>query len=267
MPKQKFYRPIFINNIKTNYGISKDGEIISLNYKNSKTVSVLKPQTDKDGYKYIHIHVDGKVHNCRISRLVALTYIPIPKRYINKGYTADDLEVNHKDGIKSNNHISNLEWCTPRENILHAERNNLRVHKMGENHPMAKYTEHDIRKVCVLFVKNEYSIKQISDLTGVDIHTVFSIFERKLWKSVSKDYDFSNYNVKSDRRTNCPLRKYEIDKIHEICKLLEDGELTMNEISNKTGVSNGLIQKIKYRSIYQDISKGYNFKIRKFKNK
>ncbi|MBR5795607.1 MAG: HNH endonuclease, partial [Erysipelotrichaceae bacterium] len=57
-------------------------------------------------------------------------------------------QVNHIDGDKSNNHISNLEWCTPRENLIHAEASGLR------NHPSGKEDKRSIQ------------IKQIDDLTG-----------------------------------------------------------------------------------------------------
>lgn len=60
---------------------------------------------------------DGKAKTFSVNRLVALMFVP------------NDLgkpEVNHKDTNKLNNHASNLEWCTTKENIQHAYKNGLR---------------------------------------------------------------------------------------------------------------------------------------------
>ena len=257
------YKYIYIDGKKTRYAVSKNGTVLSTNYNNTHTWKELKLQTDKDGYKTVHLHINGKTINCRVHRLVAYSFIPLPKRYAKLGLTRNDLEVNHKNGDKSNNHISNLEWCTTKENIIHAELNNLRKHKSGIDHPMVKYTNLQIRQVCYLFEKNELSMKQISDKTGVDIHTVFDIKNNGRWSSISKNYNLDNYNVKGDRRTNCPLRKYDIKLIHKICSMIEKGDKTMKEISYECGVSDGLVQHIKYRSLYSDISKNYNFTKRK----
>jgi len=70
---------------------------------------MLKPHSDKDGYAIVVInykgHKDVKVH-----RLVA-------KAFIKDGPVGE--QVNHKNGIKDDNNVGNLEWCTARENILH----------------------------------------------------------------------------------------------------------------------------------------------------
>lgn len=264
MSKTKLYKPLFIDGNKTQYAVSKNGDILSLNYGNTKKIKCLKLQTDDDGYKTVHLRINGVVKNFRVHRLVAMVYISLPKKYIKRGYTEEDLEVNHKDGDKSNNSVYNLEWCTTKENILHAEKTGLRKHNnQGEKHPLVKYKEKQIRKVCKLLEENILTIKQISTETDVDIHTVYDISIHNAWTIISDDYDIDNHSVKSDRRTNCPLRVYDINDIDNVCKLLEEGELTMKQISDKTGISTGLIQKIKYGVIYQDISEKYNFKIRK----
>lgn len=63
---------------------------------------IRKQSTYKSGYMYVGLHKNGKGKNWKIHRLVALAFIPNP----------DNLpEVNHKDENKTNNHVSNLEWC------------------------------------------------------------------------------------------------------------------------------------------------------------
>lgn len=71
----------------------------------------------------------SKTHkNYKVHRLVAETFILNQK---NKP------EVNHKDGNKSNNNISNLEWCTSSENQIHAFKTGLQKIKKGEEHHSA----------------------------------------------------------------------------------------------------------------------------------
>jgi len=92
------------------YEITKDGKVWS-NYSNK----YLKPDDNGKGYKIVHLqyqlHPKKLYRTLYIHRLVAQAFIPNPD---NKS------QVNHIDGNKSNNDITNLEWATPKENMLHA---------------------------------------------------------------------------------------------------------------------------------------------------
>lgn len=87
----------------------KDGTIYK-RYLNGE-MKKAKQSTVSSGYKVINIIIGGKTRNLVAHRIVAKTYIPNPK---NKP------QVNHIDGNKQNNHVSNLEWCTAKENAHHA---------------------------------------------------------------------------------------------------------------------------------------------------
>jgi hypothetical protein len=84
------------------YLITLDGRVFSL-----KTMRFLKNITRPNGYVYVKI--GNKTYMAH--RLVALTYIPNPE---NKP------QVNHIDGVKTNNKLFNLEWNTQSENIKHS---------------------------------------------------------------------------------------------------------------------------------------------------
>ena len=77
---------------------------------------ILKLHKHDDGYLHCLLSVDGKSEMKSVHRLVAITFIPNPD---NKP------DVNHIDGNKTNNAVTNLEWVTKSENMQHAIKNNL----------------------------------------------------------------------------------------------------------------------------------------------
>ena len=81
--------------------------------KNNKTNKVLKLRPNYKGYLKTNISINGKLKTVFVHRLVAETFLPS---------SYENLQVNHKDGNKLNNHVSNLEWITASENIKHAYR-------------------------------------------------------------------------------------------------------------------------------------------------
>ena len=87
------------------YRINRCGLIVS-SYKNKKT---LKPATDKDGYLRVTLVKDGTNKCHYVHRLVARTFIE----------DNSIKQVNHKNGIKNDNRVDNLEWVTCQENIKH----------------------------------------------------------------------------------------------------------------------------------------------------
>lgn len=77
-----------------------------------KTVGkILSPETTKWGYKRVILSKNGRARKHSVHRLVALHFIENPE---------DKPEVNHKDGNKAHNDMSNLEWATEGENATHA---------------------------------------------------------------------------------------------------------------------------------------------------
>lgn len=103
-----------------NYEVSDHGSIRSLGFKFHKA-KVLKPGlVGKENGQYLSIQFGKNGKKRYVHRLVAVTFIKNP---VNKR------EVNHKDGNKLNNHVSNLEWVTPSENRQHAYDTGLKVFK------------------------------------------------------------------------------------------------------------------------------------------
>ncbi len=104
------------------YLISKDGSVQCTKYKRIDgrhfPSKILKPQRNRTGYEYYTLYHNKKSTIHFGHRLVAIHYIPNPKKLE---------QVNHKDGKKRHNHYSNLEWCTASENMKHAVRTGLRI--------------------------------------------------------------------------------------------------------------------------------------------
>lgn len=93
------------------YVVYSDGRVFS-NYSNK----FLKPSENRDGYLTLRLYYDGKPHFWFLHRLVATLYIDNPNNLP---------QINHKDGNKSNNDVSNLEWCDSYYNNKHARNTGL----------------------------------------------------------------------------------------------------------------------------------------------
>ena len=98
------------------YQVSDLGKVRSVNrivkYKDGRIYKypskILKTHTDPKGYPQVGFNVNGKKTNHRIHRLVAESFLGKPDEIL--------MSVNHIDGIKTNNHLDNLEWVTYSEN-------------------------------------------------------------------------------------------------------------------------------------------------------
>jgi len=119
-----------IKGYENSYGIDSEGVVYSCFDNNLK---IRKLSTDKGGYLVVTLYSKNKSKQFKVHRLVASAFIDNPE---NKKC------VNHKDGNKKNNNISNLEWCTHGENKSHSFRvlNEKHWHK-GKTGKSCKYSK------------------------------------------------------------------------------------------------------------------------------
>lgn len=127
-----------IPNTQNRYEISNYGRVRSVErvihypngYNKYHPAKILKLTNDYYGYPMLNIRNNGKFVTYKVHRLVAQMFIPNPQ---NKK------EVNHKNGVKEDNYVENLEWVTSRENKIHAI-------KMGLSNPVANLRYDNIPK-------------------------------------------------------------------------------------------------------------------------
>ena len=144
-----------------NYSVSDQGRV-----RNDKSERILKHGKYLKGYLLVGLFKNGKKYGKRVHRLVAEHFIPNPE---------NRPQVNHKNGIKSDNRLQNLEWCTESENMKHAFKTGLCL--------SSKLTEVQVLKIRQLLTQG-LTQKAIGDLFGVGGSTIGNIKTGKLWGHV-----------------------------------------------------------------------------------
>lgn len=136
---------------------------------------ILTPSISKKGYAFLRLSKDGVGKMFSIAGLVAGAFIgPRPYRR----------QVNHKDCNKRNNHYSNLEYVTCRENLLHAMKNNLTRYCRGEKSNGHKITEKMVLEIREIYSTGNFSQKELAKKYGIKEPAVSHIINRRNWKHI-----------------------------------------------------------------------------------
>jgi len=133
---------------------------------------VLKEYLDIYGYHTVNLYKGIKKRNSKIHRLVMLTF---------EG--PSNLQVNHINGIKTDNRLENLEYCTDKENKIHAAALGL-INMTGENNIGAVLSEVSVRKIKSLLAEGKKSQKEIGAMFGIGFKAVSKIKLGQRWKHV-----------------------------------------------------------------------------------
>lgn len=97
-----------VNGYGGKYYVSNKGNVKTLDYHQTGKEHMMKPRKDKGGYLTVSLSYLGNTNTVKIHRLVALAFLDNPN-----GFPF----VNHKDEVKTNNIVDNLEWCTAKYNV------------------------------------------------------------------------------------------------------------------------------------------------------
>lgn len=157
------------------FQVSNKGEIFS---KRSK--KILKLHLRKNGYVTFCTRLSGrnsKALTFKVHRLVAMAFIDNPN---NKPI------INHKDSIRSNNCVENLEWVTYKENVEHCILAGRFPYRYGEDNNQSKLTEKD-----VLFIREhfksrhrEFGARALGRKFGVNKNTIMAVVKYESWQSI-----------------------------------------------------------------------------------
>lgn len=151
------------------YQISNSGNLKSLKFGKER---ILKKRYDAYGYVMYSLNKDGKSYQRKAHRLVLESF---GEKIRGKEH------VNHKNGVKGDNRIENLEWCTHSENIQHAFDVGLAKGMKGEKHPQCKLTKEQVVQIRNMYKPGKVSQEAVAKLFGVDRKVVSDIYLGKSW--------------------------------------------------------------------------------------
>ena len=165
-----------------NYSVSSNGRVFS-----KLKSKYLKFGNNGNGYLFVNLYFNKKPKAHYVHRLVAICFLE------NKSAKP---QVNHKDCNKSNNNVSNLEWCYPSENINHAKDNKrfytsdyqkLQTSKSnrGIKSHLSKLSENDVLEIKKQLKEKDKTQKEIAILFNTTRANIGAIKRNKSWKHIN----------------------------------------------------------------------------------
>jgi DNA-binding CsgD family transcriptional regulator len=206
-----------------NYLVDPTGRVFSLD-----SNILLKPIKQTTGYFSVNLYKNRKVNPKTIHRLVAINFIPNPE---NKK------QVNHINGIKTDNRLCNLEWNTPKENIKHSRRIGLKVEKLS------------VADVYEIWKRVNNPVHQTAKEFGVAESSIRCIYNGTHWEDIYEEHKHlkpKKHRWKSDTVSLTP----------EEIQYIRDTEETISsrQIAKKFGISQYKAWSIRARvGRYRDI--------------
>ncbi len=159
------------------YKVSNKGKVKSLSRKFSRGDKIMLNQKNKQGYEFVGLSNANGCKCVKVHRLVALCFIN------NRNYKP---EVNHIDGNKSNNCVSNLEWSTVSENRQHAYDTGLNNPESfsGEKNGRSKINKEDVLLIRKMKSETKITYTELATMFNVCSNQISKIVRRVNWKHI-----------------------------------------------------------------------------------
>lgn len=160
------------------YKATTHGEIVITERRiwNGKVMALCKSKTmntriGNHGYKNVDLRKGGERKTRLVHRLIAETFI--------SGKSLTRIQVNHIDGDKLNNAVSNLEWCSPKENVKHA----MDIGLVNETTRASKLTPSSVHEIRELY-SDGVSQAMLGIIFHVSHRTIHDIVKGKTWTTI-----------------------------------------------------------------------------------
>ena len=190
-------------------------------------------------YYSVNFTINGKSKQQRVHRVVAMAWL-------DNDDPRNKTQVNHIDGDKYNNHISNLEWVTPSQNQQHALKTGLKGR--GEDVYNSLLTEPQVHEICKLLCEG-FTTKDVADKYELPRPLILKLRCGDVYPHIRTLYDIS---VKS-------RESFSESTVRWICEKIVNGfgDEEIVKLSNNSKLSPGIIRKIRHKIRYQSISYEY----------
>lgn len=210
------------------YWVSEYGEIESI-----RSGELLKCTVSSVGYAVVSSSVMGKTDS--VHRVVFKTFV---------GEIPDKLQINHIDGNKLNNHITNLEVVTASENVRHAFDTGLHSIPFGENNGMHELKEYEVLEMYQL-IKKGLTNKDLADIYGVHDRYVSLIRHGHRWKYLFEREGMKP--MKSLGNLRMPLAKAVY--IYNMCLTSEKGQ---DRLGPELGIDPSTVSRVRTGKSWKD---------------
>ena len=206
---------------------------------------LLKPVRHPAGYLHVNLSDGGRRRRSHhlIHRLVATAFIgPCPENY----------ECNHKNGDKTDNRVENLEWCSHKENMLHAVQTGLKKMYRGRNGQFDPrfmkntLTEENVRRIHALYAESKHDAPALASMFGVTCEAIRRILIGSSWKHLDLTPVWRRDGTAQKRRL-APEKRAQIKRLYET------GGYSQESLARAFGIGQRTVSRIVRESVRGDI--------------